>query len=108
MYIFLRNIYTSCAVTGVSSLTRTIPFRNIHTLCVVTRARIRRVYSYTECINAVCSHGSKDSPDRPCLVTRVSFPHRVYSFTEYVQAVCSLGGADSPGNSLWGVYIHPM
>ena len=41
--IFLRNIYTSCVVTGVSSFTRTIPFRNIHTPCVVTRARIRRV-----------------------------------------------------------------
>ena len=46
--IFLRNIYTSCVLTGVSSFTRSIPFRNIHTPCVVTRARVRRVYSYTE------------------------------------------------------------
>ena len=46
--IFLQNIYTSCVVKGVSSFTWIIPLRNIHTPCVVTRASIRRVYSYTE------------------------------------------------------------
>ena len=46
--IFLWNIYTSCVITWVSSFTRIIPFRNIHTPYVVTRAKVRRVYSYTE------------------------------------------------------------
>ena len=46
--IFLWNIYTSCIITEGSSLTRMIPFRNIHTPYVVKRVRVRRVYSYTE------------------------------------------------------------
>ena len=90
--IFLQNIYTSCVVTGVSSFTRTIPFRNIHTPCVVMRARIPRVYSYMECISAVCSQtGEFHHQDyffreyiyTPCVVTGVR-TRRVYSYTEYI------------------------
>ena len=49
----------------------------MHTPCVITGARTRRVYAYTEYIYT------------PRVVTGVSFAHQNYSFTERALAVCT-------------------
>ena len=113
-YIPIRNIYTLCVETGMSSLTRTIPLRSTYTSCVVTGARIGRIYSYTEYIHTVCSHGvssfTRTIPVRniytPFVVTRVMI-YRLYSYTGYRNAVCSHGGVfSSPGLFLLGICIR--
>ena len=128
-------MYILCIVTGVSSLTRTIPLRNVYTPCVATGARIRRVYSYLKYIHALCIHGGEFShqdysfteylyfrawllgrgfagyiPTRniytSCVVRGGEVFHQDYSFTEYLYAVCSHEGDDSPGTFLYGIYTR--
>ena len=116
----------------MSSLTRTIPLRIIYTPCVVTGARIRRVYSYMEYIYTVCSQWGEDSPGlsymeyiqavcshgvspltriillentyMPCVVPGEGI-RRVYSYMEYIYTVCSHGGEGLSGYiPIWSIY----
>ena len=68
IFYYTEYVYILSIVTGVSSLTRTIPIWNEYTPCVATGTRIRRVYSYSEYIHALCRNGDELS-------------HQDYSFT---------------------------
>ena len=107
-----------CSHGGEFFFTRTIPFWNIHTPCVVTRARVRRVRSYTDCINAVCSHGvsfltriiSLGNMYTPCVVmgARTGW---VYSYTEYIYIYtpCVVTGVSFPHQDYsFMEYVHAV